>query len=43
MWRMTPRKFQALLNVHFDVMKAKSGSSPKQDVQAGFVDNISGW
>ena len=42
--RMTPRKVQALLKVHYEVLKQRSGkSSTKSSAPTGFIDEIPGW
>lgn len=42
---MTPRKFQALLRVHWDFIKAQNSYNPKKGTTAkeGFIDNLPGW
>lgn len=42
---MTPRKLQALLLVHYDVIKAQNGvdTKSKEVSQGGFIDTIQGW
>lgn len=44
--RMTPRKLQALLKVHYYVEKQKAGVGKhknKDSVANGFIDKIPGW
>ena len=44
--RMTPRKLQALLKVHYYIEKQKMGSGKhkgKDNVASGFIDKIPGW
>lgn len=42
---MTPRKLQALLLVHYDVIKAQNGvgNESTRSSQGGFIDTIPGW
>jgi len=44
-WKMTPRKLQALLNVHYDIKRQENGQKPKRNNQTidGFIDTIPGW
>lgn len=37
---MTARKLQALLNVHYEFIKAKNGTAKPTN---GFIDDIPGW
>lgn len=43
-WKLTPRKLQALMRVHYDVMKKQNGVASKDTKQEyDFIDNIPGW
>ena len=45
--KFTPRKLQALLNVHYDIKRQENGQSSERNKQAGvvdgFIDTIPGW
>ena len=41
-WNMTARKLHALLTVHYEILRAKSGDKPTPQVN-GFIDDIPGW
>ena len=43
--KMTPRKLQALLLVHYEIKRAENGqsSSKQQNSPTGFIDTIPGW
>lgn len=43
--KMTPRKLQALLLVHYDVERQKYGNESVRNKQTveGFIDTIPGW
>lgn len=43
--KLTPRKLQALLRVHYDVKKQELGCSKpaKNKPVDGFIDTIPGW
>ena len=43
--KMTPRKLQALLMVHYDVKRQEYGQKPKRNNSQvdGFIDTIPGW
>lgn len=42
---MTPRKFNALLSVHFDIKRMENGEESKRDTGKPntFIDQIPGW
>lgn len=44
-WKMTPRKLQALLLVHYDIKRQENGKESQRDKQetVGFIDTIPGW
>ena len=45
-WKLTPRKLQALLNVHYEIKRQQfggKGSNPINNAVNGFIDTIPGW
>ena len=44
-WKLTPRKLQALLEVHYDILRQQNGEQPlrNKDKVTGYIDEIPGW
>lgn len=43
-WKMTPRKLQALMLVHYDIKRQENGKKSTRHTSVdGFIDTIPGW